>query len=875
MKIITIFYILSVINANSNYTKFDHSQLDSNSVLEQFDYNSLKDSPWKVSNAKKFDQGRDEIVRYTGKWSIEPSYKYPAFINDKGLVMKSKANHYSISYKLPNTINNINQDLVLQYEVKLQNGFDCSGAYIKLLDESPLGYLSFSSETPYQIMFGPDKCGSENKVHLIFRKLLPNGLIEEKHLKQNPMARINDLTNLYTLIVRKNSDFEIRINGEVAKAGNLIKNSNLFNPPIFPPTEIIDENDEKPLDWDDKLYIADPNSKKPIDYDDKYAYPTIPDPNAEKPDEWNESEPIYIQDPKSDDQLIVNPKCEHGCGPWSPPRIPNKDYKGPWFPEQILNPNYKGVWEPRKIKNPDYYENDHPGQLDKPIGGIGFELWTMDSGILFDNIYLGNSNEEAELIGNQTFKIKQELENENRRNNRPKIKHEPVPPPINFDEMIEHGHYFQFWSNQYVDFKDFWYQFLRNPFKAVTKSPIKSLIYSSIFMISFTICCGFGNVLLFLFHSGGSSNDIGEDEEVDKEIIEEEDKEVIIKEDVEIVNRKKVWFILTGLLSIVSVTILFAKNKPQLLSNDYQFGPTLSLRLYTNNIRFDNRNYRDKHERLWEKRKIQSINSMEFNTLLGHANIICLQEVLHNQLVDILEGLNSNDNNEWTYYGVGRTDGIDKGEFAPILFKSKDFLILENTTFWLSEMPEFPSKGWDAALERIVTLVTFQSKVNPLIKFNIFNTHYDHRGKLARRQSSKLIVDKMKNYNDYPSFLCGDFNTEPKDEPYHILTNAGFKDSRALIDYEFSYGYESTFTGFDRENEPFSIIDYIWSPYFTKQNNLATTFEMNNYYNLDHHDYYDIVLKQFGILGNWFKGFYFSDHRPVVATYELRRTKLI
>ncbi|KAI5962837.1 hypothetical protein CANMA_003612 [Candida margitis] len=313
-------------------------------------------------------------------------------------------------------------------------------------------------------------------------------------------------------------------------------------------------------------------------------------------------------------------------------------------------------------------------------------------------------------------------------------------------------------------------------------------------------------------------------------------------------------------------------------------GPTLTLRLYTNNIRYDNIKYRDPHEKLWTKRRVQSINSMEFNTAIGHANVICLQEVLVNQLHDILKGLNANDDDEWTYYGVGRTDGREAGEFAPILFKHKDFLVLENTTFWLSPTPEKPSKGWDAALERIVTMVTFQSKLNPLVKFNVFNTHYDHRGHIARRRSSQLIVDKMKNYNSYPSFLCGDFNTEPRDEPYGILTAAGFKDSRILIDKKFAYGHETTFTGFDVSNEPYSIIDYIWSPYFTKPHVIKDgtyddeaakeVMKMNNFYNLDHHEYYSIVLKQFGILSNYLKGFHFSDHRPVVATYEIERTRL-
>ncbi|CAK9441199.1 uncharacterized protein LODBEIA_P50680 [Lodderomyces beijingensis] len=312
-------------------------------------------------------------------------------------------------------------------------------------------------------------------------------------------------------------------------------------------------------------------------------------------------------------------------------------------------------------------------------------------------------------------------------------------------------------------------------------------------------------------------------------------------------------------------------------------GPSLTLRLYTNNIRFDNFQHPDRHEKPWSKRRVQSINSMEFNTISGHANVICLQEVLSNQLTDIIRGLNEGlgVDGEWHYCGVGRTDGVAQGEFAPVIYKKSDFIVLENATFWLSDTPAVPSKGWDAALERIVTMVTLQSRVNPLIKFNVFNTHYDHRGKVARRKSSQLIVDKMKHYNSYPSFLCGDFNTEPSDEPYRILTEAGFKDGRITIDSKFAYGHESTFTGFDLDKEPDSIIDYIWSPYFTKsaqrsrEKEVEEKNQMINYYNLDHHEYYDIVLKSFGILGNFFHGFYFSDHRPVVATYELTRTRLI
>ncbi|KAI5962104.1 uncharacterized protein KGF55_003180 [Candida pseudojiufengensis] len=357
-------------------------------------------------------------------------------------------------------------------------------------------------------------------------------------------------------------------------------------------------------------------------------------------------------------------------------------------------------------------------------------------------------------------------------------------------------------------------------------------------------------------------------------------KSVVVKKQPNIIStttKRFKYFLIPSILLILIIYKFYNSQIPMTSTNSL-LGPSLTLRLYTNNIRFDNFKYPDPHEKPWSKRGIQSINSMEFNTAIGHANVICLQEVLYNQLNDILNGLNANDNDEWSYYGVGRTDGVKAGEFAPILFKTKDFFVLENTTFWLSPTPSFPSKGWDAALERIVTMVSFQSKLNPLIKFNVFNTHYDHRGIAARRESSKLIVDKMENYNNYPSFLCGDFNTEPKDEPYAILTAAGFKDSRILINPRYSYGHESTFTGFDVKKEPVSIIDYIWSPYFTKPhypNSLLNQESDINYYNLNHHQYYSIELKQFGILSNYYKGFHFSDHRPVVATYEIERTKLI
>jgi len=289
------------------------------------------------------------------------------------------------------------------------------------------------------------------------------------------------------------------------------------------------------------------------------------------------------------------------------------------------------------------------------------------------------------------------------------------------------------------------------------------------------------------------------------------------------------------------------------------------LRVYTNNIRYDNRNNQDPFEELWNVRKTELINSIDFNTATGNANVVCLQEVLHDQLHDILDGLNENveKGGEWTYYGVGRSDGLTEGEYAPILYRQRGWKMLENKTFWLSETPDHPSIGWDAALERIVTMVTLQSRASSSIRINFFNTHFDHKGVVARKKSAQLIADKMKNYNSYPSFLCGDFNTEPADEPYQILTDASYKDARVTIPKKYSYGFTSTFSGFNRNEEVNTIIDYIWSPSFTKGiGGLSDSGEKSGKYLVE--------LQHFGILENFYKGFHFLDHRPVIANYKVK-----
>lgn len=364
-----------------------------------------------------------------GKWNVEEPTVFPGIPGDEGLVAKSKAAQHAISAQFAEPLNvaqiiDEGKPLVVQYEVKLQNGLTCGGAYIKLLTDGPEGieHKEFSDKTPYTIMFGPDKCGGNSKVHFIFRHKNPvSGEVEEKHLTDTPPPKLGKTTALYTLIIRPDNTFDLQINGESKRSGSLLEE---FEPPVNPPAEIDDPKDKKPADWVDESRIPDPNAKKPDDWDED-APQEIQDPEAEKPAGWLEDEPLLIPDPEAekpeewDDEedgewtapTVPNPKCEEadGCGKWVPPLVPNPAYKGKWSAPYIDNPAYKGPWAPRKIPNPAFFEDKEPAKL-STIGGLGFEIWTMDEDILFDNIYVGTSEEDAKKFAQETFKIKSPLE---------------------------------------------------------------------------------------------------------------------------------------------------------------------------------------------------------------------------------------------------------------------------------------------------------------------------------------------------------------------------------------------------------------------------------------------------------------------------------
>jgi endonuclease/exonuclease/phosphatase family metal-dependent hydrolase len=190
-------------------------------------------------------------------------------------------------------------------------------------------------------------------------------------------------------------------------------------------------------------------------------------------------------------------------------------------------------------------------------------------------------------------------------------------------------------------------------------------------------------------------------------------------------------------------------------------------------------------------------------------DIAGLQEVMHHQLEDLKSRLP-----EYSMLGVGRFDGKTQGEYSPIVYRRDRFEVLKSETFWLSEDPTAVGrKGWDAACERIVTWANLRDKCSGQ-DFYFFNTHFDHLGKEARRNSSLLMLAQIKAIaGDKPVILTGDFNSIPTDEPITILTdisNADHLSNTAALS-SLRYGPEWSFHSFGRiPVQQRMLLDYIF-----------------------------------------------------------------
>lgn len=261
-----------------------------------------------------------------------------------------------------------------------------------------------------------------------------------------------------------------------------------------------------------------------------------------------------------------------------------------------------------------------------------------------------------------------------------------------------------------------------------------------------------------------------------------------------------------------------------------------SVRVMSFNIRYDEP--RD-GVNAWSNRKTKVADVIRFHK----ADLIGVQEALLSQLRDLETLLK-----DFSWAGVGRTDGKEAGEYSAILYRKSRFQLLQTETFWLSENPSEPgSKGWDAAYPRIVTWAKFRDRVSKKTFFH-FNTHFDHVGVKARNESASLILKRIGEIaGKFPVLLTGDLNVVENSDAYRTLKNGNSTTKLSDARHASSNGHfggDSTFSAF-KELEPGRKIDYV----FVRQG---------------------MVVREHGALSDRWNGLWASDHLPVLAEIDLR-----
>ena len=192
---------------------------------------------------------------------------------------------------------------------------------------------------------------------------------------------------------------------------------------------------------------------------------------------------------------------------------------------------------------------------------------------------------------------------------------------------------------------------------------------------------------------------------------------------------------------------------------------------------------------------------------------------------------------DYDYVGIGRDDGKEAGEFSAVFYKKDKYELLDSGSFWLSETPDRPGKGWDAACIRICSWAKLKEKTTGK-EFVHLNTHLDHVGLVAMQKGAELVTEKGKAIaHGNPAFFTGDFNVTPESAPCKAVLAGGFKDCKEIAE-ETDKGI--TFHGFRYPDYEGSVIDYV----FAKG---------------------DVRVSKFAVIRDTIDGELPSDHYPVYA----------
>ncbi|RDW66607.1 endonuclease [Coleophoma crateriformis] len=284
---------------------------------------------------------------------------------------------------------------------------------------------------------------------------------------------------------------------------------------------------------------------------------------------------------------------------------------------------------------------------------------------------------------------------------------------------------------------------------------------------------------------------------------------------------------------------------------------SLPLRIVTFNIRYATSSLESNEKPWWdlfcsisssrcrERRLVGLLQSISDAAPTGAVTIMGLQEVLHNQLSDIKNGLGSN----WDHIGSGRDDGAESGEYSPILYRTDVLTLVYSEMKWLSPTPDVVSYGWNAGSRRVVTIGVFQD-ITTGKRFIHADTHLDNVSSEARIEGIKVVVARIEAvqaiYGPLGVTLTGDFNSDPNGDAYSTLQSLGYLTEIWNSGAQRLGTNQLTYTGFTTTG--ISRIDYIWlGP------------NPDTFYS----------AQQFEIWSNIVDGTIVSDHRPIVADITL------
>merc|ERR1712227_422235 len=294
------------------------------------------ESRWTLSKWKESEGTQGTFVATAGKWFKDEA-------EDTGIQTKEDSKFFGISAGF-DSFSNEGKEVIIQYQAKYEKDVECGGGYLKIGPKQD-DLTAFGDPTPYNIMFGPDKCGYTKRTHLIFNYKGKN-VLKKSDLSYKQEGE--GTSHLYRLIVKPDNTVSVEIDEEKIYEGSLKEDWE-----ILKPKEISDPDDKKPDDWVDDSMIDDPETKKPDDWDDEED------------------------------------------GEWEAPMKDNPEYKGEWIAKRISNPAYKGFWEAKKIANPEYEDDDAVYKY-ADFGFIGFDLWQVKGGTIFGNVIVTDDVAEAD-----------------------------------------------------------------------------------------------------------------------------------------------------------------------------------------------------------------------------------------------------------------------------------------------------------------------------------------------------------------------------------------------------------------------------------------------------------------------------------------------